>query len=190
MHSALWGLRAYLGLATRFEAECYASLRHRASSYTDCRRGGCGIIWPQVVSCTNQGSGEPLPMNVILLKYVHIVAVAASFALLFVRGLWVMRSYPSPQESWVRVLPHVVDAVLVGSAVALLFETQKLGWPGAWMTLKLAYVAAYVVLALVLLRSSKAIVLKILTWLAAVFLFLFITTVAVLRHPLGIFSLT
>jgi uncharacterized membrane protein SirB2 len=128
-------------------------------------------------------------MNVILLKYVHIVAVAASFALLFVRGLWVMRSYPSPQESWVRVLPHVVDAVLVGSAVAMLLATQKLGWPGAWMTLKLTYIALYAALALVVLRLSKGIVLKILTWLAAMLVFLFVTTVAVLRHPLGIFSL-
>lgn len=128
-------------------------------------------------------------MNAIFLKYIHIVAVAVSFALFFVRGLWVMRSYPSPQESWVRYLPHVVDAVLVGSALALLYESRNHGWPGDWMAVKLALIAVYVALVLVVLIFAKSLALKVMTWLVALLVFLFVTTVAVLRHPLGIFSL-
>jgi uncharacterized membrane protein SirB2 len=128
-------------------------------------------------------------MSIPFLKYVHIVAVAVAFALFFVRGLWVMRSYPPPQEPWVRRLPYVVDSVLVISALLVLWEKQKLGWPGDWFSVKLLCIAAYAILALAVLKFARGLGTKILAWIGAMGIFLFITTVAVLRHPLGVFSL-
>ena len=127
-------------------------------------------------------------MNPLLLKYLHIVCVAASFALLFVRGLWVMQSYPDSKEKWVRMLPHLVDAVLVLSAIALLVMSPLKGWPGDWLTVKLVLIVVYALLVLYLFRGAKAMAAKILTWLLGLFVLLFITTMAVLHHPLGIIS--
>lgn len=127
-------------------------------------------------------------MNLIFFKYLHIVSVAASFALFFVRGLWIMRSYPDSQETWVRVLPHVVDTVLLLSAVAMLAMSPLKGWPGDWLTAKLALIVVYVMLGLYLFRRARALAAKILLWLLALLVFLFITTIAVLRSPLGILS--
>lgn len=126
-------------------------------------------------------------MNLLFFKYLHIVSVAASFALFFVRGLWMMQSYPDSQEKWVRVLPHVVDAVLVLSAIAMLAMSPK-GWPGDWLTVKLALIVVYVVLALYLFRGARALATKFLAWLLGLLVFLFITTIAVLHHPFGILS--
>lgn len=126
-------------------------------------------------------------MSSLFLKYLHIVAVAAAFALFFVRGLWVMQSYPDPQERWVRVLPHAVDGVVVLSAVAMLVMSPK-GWPGDWLTVKLVLIAVYVVLALYLFRAARALATKFLAWLLGLLAFLFVTTIAVLHHPLGILS--
>ena len=128
-------------------------------------------------------------MSILFLKYVHIVAVAVSFALFFVRGLWVMRSYPPPQEAWVRHLPHLVDAVLVASALMVLGGKLTHGWPGDWFSTKLVCIAAYAILAFVVLKFSRSLGLRILAWVGAMAIFLFVTTVAVLHHPLGIFSL-
>ena len=128
-------------------------------------------------------------MSVLFLKYVHIVAVAVSFALFFVRGLWVMRSFPPPQEPWVRLLPHVVDTVLVLSALLMLWELQKRGWPGDWFSIKLICVAAYAILVFALLRFSRGLGIRIVAWIGAMGIFLFTTTVAVLHNPMGIFSI-
>jgi uncharacterized membrane protein SirB2 len=127
-------------------------------------------------------------MTLLFLKYLHIVSVAASFALLFVRGLWVMQSYPDPQEKWVRVLPHVVDAVLVLSAVAMLAMSPLTGWPGDWLTVKVALVAVYAMLLLYLFRAARGLADRLLAWLLALLVLLFITTIAVLHNPLGILS--
>ena len=127
-------------------------------------------------------------MNFLVLKYLHIVAIAASFALFFVRGMWVLRSYPESQETWVRVLPHIVDAVLVLSAGALLATGPGKGWPGDWLTVKLVLIAVYVMLSLFLFNGARTLVIKILVWSLALLVFLLVTTIAVLHDPLGIFS--
>lgn len=128
-------------------------------------------------------------MSILFLKYVHIVAVAVSFALFFVRGLWVMRSYPPPQEPWVRHLPHVVDTILVISALLVLWEKQSQGWPGEWLSVKLVCTAAFAILAFAVLRFARGLGIRILAWVGAIAIYLFITTVAVLHHPMGIFSI-
>ena len=125
----------------------------------------------------------------LVVKYVHIVAVSVTFALFFVRGLWVLRAYPSPQESWIRYVPHVVDTVIVVSALVFLWDTRNLGWPGPWLTVKLTLIAVYVLLGIVVLKFAQGLGIKVLTWIAALSMFLFVTTIAVLRNPLGIFSL-
>lgn len=127
-------------------------------------------------------------MSFLFLKYLHLVTVAASFALFFVRGIWVLRSYPDSQERWVRVLPHVVDAVLALSAVAMLAVSPIKGWPGDWLTVKLALIVVYVALSLYLFSGTRALATRIVVWLLALLVFLLVTTIAVMRNPLGIFS--
>lgn len=125
-------------------------------------------------------------MSFILLKYVHIVSVAASFALFFVRGLWIIRSYPRSEEAWARILPHVVDTVLLISAIWLLFSSPGKGWPGDWLTVKLLLIAAYVALAQYVFHVARGLLTRMLLWVTALLVFLFATTVAVLQNPRGI----
>lgn len=127
-------------------------------------------------------------MSFLFLKYLHILGVAASFGLFFIRGLWLMQSYPDPQEKWVRLLPHAVDAVMVLSAVALLASSPLKGWPGDWLTVKLALLVVYVLLSLYLFRGVRGLATRFLAWLLGLLVLLFITTIAVLRNPLGIVS--
>jgi uncharacterized membrane protein SirB2 len=126
-------------------------------------------------------------MSLLLFKYLHILSVATAFALFFVRGLWVMQSYPDSQERWVRVLPHAVDAVLVLSGIAMLAMLPA-GRTGEWLAVKLALVVVYALLALYLFRVAQSFATKASAWLLGLLLILFITTIAVLGNPLGIFS--
>ena len=128
-------------------------------------------------------------MNILLLKYVHIVSVAVSFGLFFVRGLWLMRSYPEPQEQWVRVLPYVVDTALVVSALVVMMMSPQKGWPGDWLSVKLVLVVIYAALVLYLFRWARGRAPKVVVWIVALIVFLFVTTISVVRDPLVILSL-
>lgn len=125
-------------------------------------------------------------MNYLTLKYLHILCVASSFALFFIRGVWVMRSYPPAQEPWVRVLPHAIDGLLVATALGMLAVGPRTLWDGNWMVVKIALVLVYVATSLYALRFAKSTIQKIVLWCAALVVFLFATTVAVLHHPMGI----
>jgi uncharacterized membrane protein SirB2 len=131
---------------------------------------------------------RPDAMNYFFLKYVHLFCVAGSFALFFVRGLWIARSYPAAPEAWVKALPHVVDGLLVLSAVGMVVTAPRFDWP-QWMLVKLGLIVVYFGLAVLVFRAKTRTGYKILAWVGGLLLFLYVTTVAVLQHPLGVFSL-
>ena len=127
-------------------------------------------------------------MNYLLLKYIHILCVAVSFSLFCVRGLWILKVYPPAPERWVRALPHVIDTVLLASALSMVVISPLVRWP-LWIQAKLALVAIFVALALATFRSGAGRLFKGGLWLLAALLFLYITTIAVLKEPGGILTL-
>ena len=127
-------------------------------------------------------------MSVLFAKYVHIVAIAVAFALFFLRGIWVLRSYPDSQERWARAIPNIAYVVAAISAGAMLVLSPVGGWPGDWLTVKLVLTAIFALLATYLFHVARAMVIKVLVWLLALVVFLFVTTIAVLRNPMGILS--
>jgi uncharacterized membrane protein SirB2 len=127
-------------------------------------------------------------MNYLFLKYLHIFCVAASFALFFVRGLWIVKVYPSAQEPWIRVLPHVIDGLLLLSAAGMVATAQRFDWT-PWMQVKLGLVVVYIALAVLVFRAGTQRLYKTLAWAGGLLLFLYVTSIAVLQHPRGIFSL-
>lgn len=128
-------------------------------------------------------------MSYLLFKYIHIVCAAASFALFFIRGIWAIRAYPSVQEPWARALPHVIDGLLVFSALAMFYVSFPTAWGGTWMIVKFVLIVIYVVLATFVLRFAKGKMVRLVFWISALLLFLYITSIAVLHNPAGIFLL-
>jgi len=127
-------------------------------------------------------------MNFLLLKYIHILSIAASFALLFIRGVWLLQSYPPAQERWVKILPHIVDAVLLLSALGMLYVHAASG-KGDWMSAKLVLIVIYVTALVFLAKIARNLVQKLAAWLVASLVFLFITSISVLHDPRGILML-
>ena len=129
-------------------------------------------------------------MTYLILKYIHILCVAASFALFFIRGIWVIRAYPSAQEPWAKAFPHFIDALLVASAIGMLYVSFSTAWGGSWMIVKLVLVLIYAVLVSYVLHVAKTKLSRIAFWSIALLLFLVITSIAVLHHPLGFLMFT
>lgn len=58
-------------------------------------------------------------MDYSTVKVIHVGAVATSYALFVLRGVWMLRGSSFLHARWVRIGPHVVDTVLLASAIFL-----------------------------------------------------------------------
>ena len=90
------------------------------------------------------------------------------------------------RRTWVRVVPHVVDTVLLASA---LYLAGQLG-PGAgsWLAAKVAGLVVYVAAGVVALRGGKTRGARIAAFVFALATFGYIVSVAVTKSPWGFFA--
>jgi uncharacterized membrane protein SirB2 len=75
-------------------------------------------------------------MSYLALKYVHVACVAISYVLFFVRGIWMMHVSSLLARRWVRIMPHVVDTLLLASAIALSVMIGQYPFTTPWLTAK------------------------------------------------------
>jgi uncharacterized membrane protein SirB2 len=123
----------------------------------------------------------------VTLKHIHISAVVASYTLLFVRGLWMMRSPEMLDRRWVRIVPHVVDTVLLVSATGLAIALRQYPLTADWLTAKVMGLVAYIVLGAIALKRGRTRRRRVGAWIAAQLVFLYIVSVAVTKSPAGVF---
>ena len=124
-------------------------------------------------------------MDYLTLKTIHVGSVIASYALFFVRGVWMIRSSPKLGERWVRIVPHAVDTVLLASALMMAVMIRQYPFEANWLTAKVIGLAIYIALGMTALRFGKARSTRMIAWVAAQIVFLYIVSVAVTRDPLG-----
>jgi uncharacterized membrane protein SirB2 len=123
-------------------------------------------------------------MDYASLKIVHVGCVAASYALFVVRGIWMMRESSHLQHRWVRIVPHLVDTLLLASAVALAVMSHQYPLANGWLTAKVAGLLIYIGLGTVALKRGRTRRVRVTAWLAAQAVFFYIVAVALTRQPL------
>ena len=123
-------------------------------------------------------------MDYASLKIVHVGCVAASYALFVVRGIWMMRESSHLQHRWVRIVPHLVDTLLLASAVALAVMSHQYPLANGWLTAKVAGLLIYIGLGTVALKRGRTRRVRVTAWLAAQAVFFYIVAVAIMRQPL------
>ncbi|MCF6322754.1 MAG: SirB2 family protein [Gammaproteobacteria bacterium] len=120
-----------------------------------------------------------------MLKNIHIFSALISFTLFFIRGLWVMRGSAMMQQKWVRIVPHINDTILLGTAIALTISIGQYPFVDAWLTVKLFALVAYICLGIEALHLAKTHIGRSVAWLSALIVFLFIVSVALTKAPFG-----
>lgn len=122
-------------------------------------------------------------MSYVLLKMIHVGSVLVSYTFFFVRGFWLIRDSPALHQRWVKVLPHIIDTVLLTSAIALAFSIQQFPLEHVWLTAKVIGLLCYIVLGMIALRFGKTRSIKISAWVAAQCVFTYIVLVAISKDP-------
>jgi uncharacterized membrane protein SirB2 len=123
-------------------------------------------------------------VSYLALKYVHVSCVVLSYALFVARGVWMMRSSPLLAQRWVRIVPHVVDTLLLASAIALAVAIRQYPFAAPWLTAKLVGLVAYIALGMIALKRGRTKRVRLTAWVAAQFVFFYIVSVAVNKNPL------
>jgi uncharacterized membrane protein SirB2 len=78
-----------------------------------------------------------------MLKEMHVALAYLTVAGFIIRGFWALTGSAMRQEKWVKILPHVVDTLLLVAGVALAIQlsiSPIAGWLGAKLLGLLAYI--------------------------------------------------
>ncbi len=125
-----------------------------------------------------------MPIDYTTLKMIHVTCVTASYMLFFVRGVWMALESPLLRKRWVRTVPHLIDTVLLASAIAMAVAIRQYPFSADWLTAKLLALLCYIGLGMIALKFSYRRGVRLGTWLAAQAVFFYIIAVAITRNPL------
>ncbi|MDO8250152.1 MAG: SirB2 family protein [Rhodoferax sp.] len=85
-------------------------------------------------------------MEYLWVKHLHVTCVVLSISLFALRGTLELTSQPWRQGRLLRVAPHIVDTVLLGSALWLAWRIGQYPFVDAWLTAKVLALLLYIVL--------------------------------------------
>jgi uncharacterized membrane protein SirB2 len=127
-------------------------------------------------------------MDYLLLKHFHMTCAALSGTFFFVRGQWMLASSPMLQRRWVKTVPHIVDSLLLASAIGLAMWSHQYPGQMPWLTAKLCALVAYILLGGVALKYGRTKFIRALAYAGALATFGYIVAVAVTKNPLFFLS--
>lgn len=120
-------------------------------------------------------------MSFYAVKMLHIACVIASFALFFLRGVWMITESPLLQRRWVKIAPHVNDTLLLIAGLSMAFMIRQYPFIDGWLTAKVFGLIAYILVGTIGLKRGKTKSVRIGFWIAAQVVFLYIVSVALTR---------
>lgn len=85
-------------------------------------------------------------MNYWWIKYLHVTCVVLSVSLFVLRATLELRGYAWRHWRVLRVAPHVIDTLLLGSALWLAWRLGQYPFVQGWLTAKVLALLAYILL--------------------------------------------
>ena len=124
----------------------------------------------------------------LLLRHVHIGCAILTIALYVLRGSLMLVESPWQQNVVLRYLPHVVDTVLLTTALMLTTVIHQYPFSTGWVTMKVVLLVVYIVLGSIALKRGRTKRIRTVALAAALLTIGFLVTVARTHHPLGVFA--
>jgi uncharacterized membrane protein SirB2 len=91
----------------------------------------------------------------LALKHLHVTCVVLSGTGFFLRGCWMLLESPWLQHRLTRTLPHLVDTLLLSSAITMAVLSQQYPFAQDWLTAKFFGLLAYIVFGSLALKRGK-----------------------------------
>jgi uncharacterized membrane protein SirB2 len=120
------------------------------------------------------------------IKYVHMSCAAISLSFFILRFVWMLRGARVLQQRWVRVMPHIIDTILLASALTMVFMSGQIPFQQAWLGAKVLALLVYIVCGSIALKRGKTSQGRALAFVVALVVFAYIVAVALSRQVLPV----
>jgi len=124
----------------------------------------------------------------LALRHMHIACVVLTIALFVLRGGLMIAESPWLRSRALLVLPHVIDTILLSTALMLTTIVHQYPFVQGWLTMKVVLLVVYVVLGSIAIKRGRTKRIRVYAFAAALATIAFLVTVARAHHPLGIFA--
>jgi uncharacterized membrane protein SirB2 len=122
------------------------------------------------------------------IKTIHLAAVLLSFCGFVLRTGWMLADSPMLSKRWVKVLPHIIDTVLLISALVLVYLMSLPLLQSDWLLAKIIALLVYIVLGTMALKRARTKAQRLLFSVLAILVFLYIVSVALSKSVYGFFT--
>jgi uncharacterized membrane protein SirB2 len=127
-------------------------------------------------------------MDYPAIKLVHQTAVALSITGFFVRGAAALAGAGWVRSRAARTLPHLVDSVLLLSALALAWMLRLTPDRAPWLLAKVLGLVLYVALGVIALRPGRPRAVRAAAWAGALAVVAWMASVALTKSPWGLLA--
>jgi uncharacterized membrane protein SirB2 len=121
-------------------------------------------------------------MNYFAIKYLHVTCAVLSGSFFMLRGIWMLRNSAMLQQRRVRIAPHIVDTLLLVSALTLAGLSGQYPFVQNWLTAKVIALVAYIFLGAVALKRGKTKQVRTGAFIGALLIFAYIVCVAISKR--------
>jgi uncharacterized membrane protein SirB2 len=123
-------------------------------------------------------------MTYLVLKYLHVACVVLSGLGFSLRGWWMLNDSPQLKTPLARVVPHVIDSVLLGSALLMAWQSSQYPFAQGWLTAKFFGLLAYILCGTMALKRARTKGRRVAFLVLALLAYAYIVGVALTRNPL------
>lgn len=115
------------------------------------------------------------------IKIIHVSSVIFSFIGFFIRGILMIKESELLQAKFTKITPHIIDTVLLISAIILATLSSQYPITHNWLSAKVIGLLIYIGLGLWAFRFGKTKQQKIIGWIGALIVFVLIIITAVIK---------
>ncbi|QHJ09819.1 Protein YchQ [Paraglaciecola mesophila] len=117
-------------------------------------------------------------------KHIHLTCIALSVLLFVLRFIWTMTQSSMLEKKWVKITPHIVDTLLILSAVTLCVLISQYPFVTPWVTEKLVGLFMYVFMVALALKMARTNFMRVIGFIGALSWIAFTALVAISKQPI------
>ncbi len=117
-------------------------------------------------------------------KHIHLTAIALSILLFVIRFIWSQFNPAFLQKKWVKIVPHIIDTVLLLSALWLCVIISQYPFVNDWLTFKVVGLVAYILLGMFALKWGRSAPMRWIGFIGAIIWLVLIANVAITKQPM------
>ena len=119
----------------------------------------------------------------LLIKHIHVASVVISLTGFVIRGALMTAGSPLLHTRVARIAPHVVDTVLLASAVWLAWTLKRYPFVHGWLTAKIVGLLAYIGFGTMALKRGRTLRSRFTFFVLALLAATYVVAVALTRDP-------